>query len=178
MLSKKEYDKGKIAYKPSRVIKVLIIYSKTCLKQTLKRILKFAFQDRISLIAGQKYCSLPECSKHSAILSTYIKLPPVFKTFVLYFYELSLNTARFYCAGLPISLRARRYFLHIALNIQIKEEDKDWESIQSSTGHHGKATKTRENTTHTRAKMPAPPIDDHKATRNREDVTKTYTKHK
>ena len=37
-------------------------------------------QDQLSLNAGQKYCRM-----HSAILSTYIKLPHGFKTFFVYF---------------------------------------------------------------------------------------------
>ena len=43
------------------------------------------FQDRLSLNAGQKYCRLLQNAllEHSAILSTCIKLPCVFKTFVL-----------------------------------------------------------------------------------------------
>ena len=36
------------------------------------------FQDRLSLIAGQKFCKM-----HSAIVSTFIKLPVVIKTVVL-----------------------------------------------------------------------------------------------
>ena len=41
-------------------------------------ILKNGFQDPLSLNAGQKYSR-----EHSAILSTFIKLPVVIKTFVL-----------------------------------------------------------------------------------------------
>ena len=37
---------------------------------------KLGFQDRLSLNAGQKYCRMLE---HSAILSTFIKLPFVIK---------------------------------------------------------------------------------------------------
>ena len=40
------------------------------------------FQDRLSLNAGQKYCRM-----HSAILSTFIKLPFVIKIFVLSIFE-------------------------------------------------------------------------------------------
>ena len=36
--------------------------------------------------------SIAECSKHSAILSTFIKLPFVFKTFVLSIFEWPLKT--------------------------------------------------------------------------------------
>ena len=53
-------------------------YSKTCLKQPLKKDQKLFFKTALSLNACQKYCR-----KHSAVLSTFIKLPFVFKTFVL-----------------------------------------------------------------------------------------------
>ena len=49
-------------------------YSKTCLKQPLKKKTKFGFQDQLLLNAGQKYCRMLQ-REHSAILSTFIKLP-------------------------------------------------------------------------------------------------------
>ena len=48
--------------------------SKTCLKGPLKKKTKIGFQDRLSLNAGQKYCRMLQ-GEHSAILSTFIKLP-------------------------------------------------------------------------------------------------------
>ena len=42
---------------------------------------KIGFQDQLSLDAGQKYCRMLQ--GHSAILSTFIKLPFVIKIFVL-----------------------------------------------------------------------------------------------
>ena len=45
---------------------------------------KIGFQDRLSLNAGQSIAKLRE---HSAILSAFIKLPFVFKTFVLSIFE-------------------------------------------------------------------------------------------
>ena len=44
------------------------------------------FQDRVSLNAGQKYCRMLQ-REHSAILSTFIKLPVVIKIFVLSIFE-------------------------------------------------------------------------------------------
>ena len=44
------------------------------------------FQDRLSLNEGQKYCTMLQ-REHSAILSTFIKLPFVIKTFVLSIFE-------------------------------------------------------------------------------------------
>ena len=48
---------------------------------------KIGFQYRLWLNAGQKYCRM-----HSAILLTFIKLPFVFKTFVLTMFEWPLKT--------------------------------------------------------------------------------------
>ena len=59
-----------------------MMYSKTCLKRPLSKRPKMGFQDQLSLNAGQKY----------AILSTCIKLPHGFKTFVLSIFEWPLKT--------------------------------------------------------------------------------------
>ena len=64
----------------------LTVYSKTCLKQPLKRRPKIGFQDRLSLNEGQKYCRMLQ-GEHSEILLTFIKLPFVIKTFVLSIFE-------------------------------------------------------------------------------------------
>ena len=61
-------------------------YCKTCVKQPLSKIQKIGFQDQLSLNAGQKYCRMLQ-REHSAILSTFIKLPIVFKIFVLSIFE-------------------------------------------------------------------------------------------
>ena len=55
---------------------------------TLKKI-KNGFHDRLSLNTGQKYCRiLPLLQReHSAMLSTFIKLPVVNNTFVLPIFE-------------------------------------------------------------------------------------------
>ena len=47
---------------------------------------KIGLQDQLSLNAGQKYCRMLPL-EHSAILSTFIKLPFVIKTFVLSIFE-------------------------------------------------------------------------------------------
>ena len=57
------------------------LYSKTCVKR-----LKIGFQGQLSLNAGQKYCRTLQ-GEHSAILSTFIKLPFVIKIFVLSIFE-------------------------------------------------------------------------------------------
>ena len=62
------------------------IYSKTCIKQPLKKKTKIGFQDQLSLNACQKYCRMLSL-EHSAILSTFIKLPFVNKLFVLSIFE-------------------------------------------------------------------------------------------
>ena len=61
-------------------------YSKTFVKRPLSKRPKIGFQDQLSLNAGQKYCRMLQ-GEHSAILSTFIKLPFVFKTFVLSIFE-------------------------------------------------------------------------------------------
>ena len=67
------------------------VYSKTCLKRPLSKKTKLVFQDQLSLNAGQKYCRKLK-GEHSAILLIFIKLPFVFKTFVLSFFEWPLKT--------------------------------------------------------------------------------------
>ena len=57
---------------------------------------KIGFQDRLSLNADQKYCRILQC-EHSAILSTFIKCPLVFKTFVLSIFRVATQEI-FYCA--------------------------------------------------------------------------------
>ena len=47
---------------------------------------KIGFQDQLSLNEGQKYCRMLQW-EHSAILSTFIKLPFVIKIFVLSIFE-------------------------------------------------------------------------------------------
>ena len=54
-------------------------YSKTCVKRSLSKRQKIGFQDQLSLYEGRKFCRM----EHSAILSTFIKLPFVIKIFVL-----------------------------------------------------------------------------------------------
>ena len=56
-----------------------------------KRRPKIDFQDQLSFNAGQKYCRMLQ-GEHSAILSTFIKLPVVIKIFVLSIFEWSLKT--------------------------------------------------------------------------------------
>ena len=52
------------------------------MKRPLSKRQKIGFQDQLSLNAGQKYCRMLQ-GEHSAILSTFIKLPFVIKIFVL-----------------------------------------------------------------------------------------------
>ena len=73
-------------------------YSKTCLKQPLSKRPKIGFQDQLSLNAGQKYCRM----QHSAILSTFIKLPFVIKIFVFSIFKWLLKKGLLYI-NTPIS---------------------------------------------------------------------------
>ena len=68
------------------VVRRLELYTKTCVKQSLPKRPKFGFQDQFSLNAGQKYCRMLQ-GEHSAILSTFIRLPFVIKIFVLSIFE-------------------------------------------------------------------------------------------
>ena len=61
-------------------------YSKICLKQPFKKKTNIGFQDRLLLNAGQKYCRMLH-REHSAIRSTFIKLPFVIKILVLSIFE-------------------------------------------------------------------------------------------
>ena len=54
------------------------------------------FQDQLSLDAGKKYCRMLQ-GEHSAILSTFIKLPFVIKIFVLSIFEWPLYTGFTVC---------------------------------------------------------------------------------
>ena len=59
-----------------------ILHSKTCVKRPLSKRPQISFQDQLSPNVGQKYCRMLQ-GEHSAILSTFIKLPFVIKIFVL-----------------------------------------------------------------------------------------------
>ena len=69
----------------------IFIYSKTCVKRPLSKRPKIGFQDQLSLNAGQKYCRMLHL-EHSAILSTFIKLPIFIKLFVLSSFEWTFYT--------------------------------------------------------------------------------------
>ena len=66
-------------------------YSKTCVKQPLAKRPKIGFQAQLWLNAGKKYCRMLQ-GEHSAIFSTFIKLPIVIKIFVLSIFELPFYT--------------------------------------------------------------------------------------
>ena len=61
-------------------------YNKACVKRSLSKRQKISFQYQLSLNAGHKYCRMLQ-GEHSAILSTFIKLPFVMKIFVLSIFE-------------------------------------------------------------------------------------------
>ena len=66
-------------------------YSKTCLNRPLSKRPKIGFQDQLWFNAGQKYCRMLQ-GEHSAILSTFIKLPVVIKIYVLSIFKWLLKT--------------------------------------------------------------------------------------
>ena len=71
-------------------IEMVLLY-KTCVKRPLSNRQKIGFKDRILLNAGQKYFRMLQV-EHSAILSTFIKLPFVIKPFVFVYFEWQLYT--------------------------------------------------------------------------------------
>ena len=76
-------------YNVSRITKTIMyrnVYSKTCVKRSLSKRPQIGFQDHLSLNAGQKYCRMLQW-EHSAILSTFTKLPFVIKIFFSFFFE-------------------------------------------------------------------------------------------
>ena len=80
---------------------IVYLYSKTCVKGPLSKRQKIGFQDQLALNAGQM--------EHSAILSTFIKLSFVIKTFVL--------------SGSFTQILLYLYFLAIALVISYGSEE-------------------------------------------------------
>ena len=66
------------------IIIPLCIYSKTCVKRPLSKDQKLVLKTNYRLMQVKINA---ECSKHSAILSTLIKLPFVIKIFVLSIFE-------------------------------------------------------------------------------------------
>ena len=73
------------------VIYVELMYSKTCLKRPLSKGPKIRFQDQSSLNAGHKHCRMLQRG-HSAIRSTFIKLPFATDILVLSIFEWPLKT--------------------------------------------------------------------------------------
>ena len=63
--------------------KLHILYSKACLKRPLSKRPKNGFQGQLLLYAGQKYYRMLQ-REHSAILSTFIKLPDIKNLFCLF----------------------------------------------------------------------------------------------
>ena len=63
---------------------------------------KIGFQDRLSLNAGQKYCRMLQ-GEHSAILSTFIKLPFAIKSFILSILSGRLRQVLLYLASMSAS---------------------------------------------------------------------------
>ena len=67
-------------------------YSKPCVKRPLSKRPKIGIQDQLSLDAGQKYCRMLQ-GEHSAILSTFVKLPFAIKIFILSIFEWPFYTS-------------------------------------------------------------------------------------
>ena len=95
-------------------------YSKTCLKQPLKKKTKIGFQDWLLLNAGQKYCRMLQ-GEHSALLSTFIKLQFVIKIFVLSIFEWPLKTGFTVCSNEIFSSRFKSITIRKFLSQTMEE---------------------------------------------------------
>ena len=78
------------------------MYSKTRVKRSLSKRPKSGFQDQLSLDVGLQFCRMRQ-GEHSAILSTFIKLPFAIKIFVLSIFEWPFYTG--------FTVGPTRYFL-------------------------------------------------------------------
>ena len=106
------------------IVLYMCLYSKTCLKRQLKKKGKIV-KDWLSLNAGQKYCRMLQ-REHTAILSTFIKLPFVIKTFVLSIFEWPLKT------GFTVF----RYDWYSKTDSWISVRGKWWHAKRSSPSHY------------------------------------------
>ena len=80
-------DVAKVKFKTTLgILTYMYMYRKTSVKRSLSKRHKICFQDQLSLNAGRKYCRMLK-GEHSAIISTFIKLPFVIKIFVLSIFE-------------------------------------------------------------------------------------------
>ena len=67
------------------------LLGKTCVKRPLSKRPKIHFPNQLLLDAGQKYCRMLQV-EHSAILTTFNKLPIVIRIFVLSIFEWPIYT--------------------------------------------------------------------------------------
>ena len=79
-------DEARITLYPADSDAITISTVKPVLSGHSKRRPNIVFQDRLSLNAGQKYYRMLQW-EHSAILSTFIKLPSVIKIFALFIFD-------------------------------------------------------------------------------------------
>ena len=76
------------------------------------------FKDRSSLNEGRKYCRMPQ-REHSAILSTFIKLPVVIKSFVMSIFERPFDTGFTVCK-FEVSVQAKPFCVTITAESRVK----------------------------------------------------------
>ena len=77
------------------------VNSKTCVKRPLSIRSKIGFLNQLSLNAGQEYCRMLQ-GEDPAIRLTFIKLPFVIKTFVLYILSGRFTQVLLHCAMLLV----------------------------------------------------------------------------
>ena len=106
----------KIGFQDQLLLNIInLSYSKICVKRPLSKRPKIGFQDQLSLNTGQKYCRMLQ-GEHSAILSTFIKLPFVIKIFVFSIFEWQFYTGftvlpsqKHVCAIRPVARQNNLY---------------------------------------------------------------------
>ena len=91
-------------------------YSKTCIKRPLSKRQKIGFQYQLSLNTGRKYCRMLQ-GKHSAILSTIIKVPFVIKIFVLSIFERPSSTGFTVVVKMHFSNLSFALHTHLVINL-------------------------------------------------------------
>ena len=88
------------------------VYNKTCLKWPLSKRPQIGLQSKLSLNAGQKDCRMLPL-EHSAILSTFIKLPFVIKSLFCLFLSGRFTQVLLYCKEYFFMLRFLFYFFSL-----------------------------------------------------------------
>ena len=99
-----------------------VLYSKICVKNPLSKDQKLVFKTNYRLMHVRKYCRM-----HSAILSTFIKLPFVIKVFVLSTFEWQFYTG--------FTVQSNETQENIVYNVYLKKLYFTCENVKSCISH-------------------------------------------